>query len=91
MSEIQKNAGPRSQIFIGNNRSGDWKSLRFLVSRTSATYLTVALITRTYGGHEMLDGEIRGLQVPWNGLEEGVDLRYYALNRALVGLAQTRP
>lgn len=91
MSEIQRKAGPYNRITIGNNRSGDWHSLRLLVSRTSNLNLTVALITRTYAGYERLDGEIRGIQVPWDGKAPVPELRYYALRQALIGLTQTRP
>lgn len=91
MSEIRRNWSPSSELSIGNNRSGEWRSLRLNIYRTSDLQLTVALITRTAGGVESLDGEIRGIQVPWDGANRRHDSRFYALRQALIGVTQTRP
>lgn len=90
MSEIRPNPLSRSGIHLGNNRSGDWQSLRLIVYRTSPALLSVALITRSRAGTEALDGEIRGLQVAWAPASEVGDLRHYALVQALQAVTQTR-
>lgn len=75
---------------IGNNRSGEWRSLRLLVYRDSTEYLTVALVEQAKAGHPRLDGRIRGLQVAWFPKYADYDLRLYALTTALAGVVQTR-
>jgi hypothetical protein len=90
MSEISNWPTVRNHFDIGNNRYGGWKSLRFMVSRDSTPWLTVALITTPLGGHPTLDAGIRGLQVAWDPrLSEG-DVRLYAIQQALSGVTQTR-
>jgi hypothetical protein len=60
-----------------------------MVYRDHGPYLTVGLVSQSRGGHPMLDGRIRGLQVAWDpDLCEG-NLQFYALEQALLGVTQT--
>lgn len=90
MSEIQPAPAVRNQFNLGNNRSGEWRSLRLLVYRTRGLWLTAGLVETSFNGIERLDGRIAGLQVAWDPALCVGDLRLYALQQALEGVAQTR-
>lgn len=79
----------RNAFTVGNNRPGEWQSLRFMVYRDRTEYLTVALVEQAKGGHPHMDGRIRGLQVAWYPKYADYDLRLYALHTALAGVTQT--
>lgn len=91
MSEIQEWPAVRNAFRIGNSRSGEWKNLRFMVSRDSTPWLTVALVETPVNGHPRLDARIRGLQVAWDPRMSEGDARLYAIHQALLGVSQTRP
>jgi len=90
MSEIQGRVPYHNAVTIGGRRSTDWETLRLLVTRNSTPNLTVALIEQPRHGHPRLDLYARGLQVPWDRWVDVPDLRYYALERALAAVTQTR-
>ena len=74
---------------IGNSRSSEWRSLRFVVARDSTPYLTAALVTQARDGIPHLDSNIRGLQVAWDPDMAPGDLRLWAIYQALLGVVQT--
>lgn len=89
MSEIRREPLYRNTFDTGNSRSGEWRSLRFLVTRDHLAFLTVALIEVPKHGHPRLDSRIRGLQVEWHPEDITEDLRLGAIRRALWGVSQT--
>lgn len=90
MSEIQNPLVARNVVRIGSNRPGSWQSLRLVVHRNSSEWLTVGLIETSWQGASALDSRVAGLQTTWfPERNEGQDLRYYALHRALLALSQT--
>lgn len=90
MSEIRPWPMIANAISTSNGRAGDWKSLRLSVSRDRGLLLTVALVTTPWDGHPRLDANIRGCQVAWDPRLSQGDGRLYALQQALLGVAQTR-
>lgn len=89
MSEMPALPRVKNAFEIGDNRSSEWRSLRFMVSRDRTPFLTVALVEQAKHGHPHLDGRIRGLQVAWDPEMAVADLRLYAIYQALLGVAQT--
>lgn len=91
MSEIGNAFVPRRTIEVGSSRPNGWSSLRLVVHRSSLDWLTVGLIETSWAGRSALDARVAGVQVPWAPQDHAEeDLRYYALDQALRGLAQTR-
>lgn len=92
MSEIGNPFVARKVIEVGPTRVQGWSSLRLVVHRsTNLDWLTVGLIETAWSGRSALDARVAGVQVPWTPSEHAEeDLRYYALDQALRGLAQTR-
>lgn len=90
MSEIRNPLVPRNRIEVGSSRPGSWQTLRLVVHRGSGDWLTAALIETSWTGSSALDSRVTGGQLPWfPERNEGVDLRLYALQRALTALSQT--
>ena len=89
MSEIRREPLYRNTFDTGFTRSGEWKTIRFLVTRDSTDFLTAALVEVPAHGHPRLDSRIRGLQVEWHPEDITEDLRIGALRRALWGVSQT--
>lgn len=89
MKASEANPFPQNRIQIGDSRSPDWRSLRFMVHRDNTRFLTVGLVQTSGYGIERLDARWAGFQVPWHPEEAEGDLRLYALTKALQGLSQT--
>jgi len=89
MSEIHPIPAPQNRLRIGNSRSSEWRSLRFMVHRNSTPLLTVGLVETSGYGIERLDARWAGFQVQWFPEEAVGDIRLHALASALRGLSQT--
>jgi len=90
MSEIRNPLVVRNRIAVGSSRPGHWQTLRLVVHRSTGDWLTAALIETSWTGSSALDSRIKGGQLAWDpSLAQGVDLRLYALSRALQALSQT--
>lgn len=89
MSEMRREPLYRNVFDTGDSRHGDWKTLRFMVTRDRTDFLTVALVEVPAHGHPRLDARIRGLQVEWHPQDIREEIRLGAIRRALWGVSQT--
>lgn len=90
MSEIQNPLARRNFVDVGSNRRGEWQTMRLVVHRNSTDWLTYAVIETSWTGRSAMDSRFQGGQVLWTPEDAApLDLRLYALRRALWSAAQT--